>query len=164
MQVAHGLWGHQSMRVSVAVVERGPWRSSRDIARELELSQQRVLELRHDDQLHQYHYARKENLLSDYRPVWMNFVNVYGVNTLLMSSFYVVFYGQAKHILSLRVSLGSTSHLWARDNPHANRKRGCPVSCRASIELELSRSVRQRFRFLYDGAQTHCGFRKVDWT
>jgi hypothetical protein len=34
----------------IAAVEREPWRSSRDIARELGLSQRRVLEVLHDDQ------------------------------------------------------------------------------------------------------------------
>jgi hypothetical protein len=40
-----------------AAVEREPWKSSRDIARELGLSQQRGLEVLHDDQLHSYHYS-----------------------------------------------------------------------------------------------------------
>jgi hypothetical protein len=44
--------------VIIAAVEREPWRSSRDIARELRLSQPSVLEVLYDDQLHPYHYSR----------------------------------------------------------------------------------------------------------
>jgi hypothetical protein len=40
---------------TTAAVEREPWRSSRDIARELGLSQPRVFEVLHDDQVRPYH-------------------------------------------------------------------------------------------------------------
>jgi hypothetical protein len=39
----------------ISAVEQEPWRSSRDITRELGLSQLRVLEVLHDTQLHPYH-------------------------------------------------------------------------------------------------------------
>jgi hypothetical protein len=41
----------------IAAVEREPWRSSRDIGRELRLSQYRILEIFQDDQLLPYHYS-----------------------------------------------------------------------------------------------------------
>jgi hypothetical protein len=56
-----------------AAVEREPWRSSRDIARELGLSQPRVLEVLHDDQLHPYHYSRGAHLFPDDRFLRMQF-------------------------------------------------------------------------------------------
>jgi predicted transcriptional regulator len=40
----------------IAAVERQPQRSSHDIARELGLSPNRVLNLLHDNELHSYHY------------------------------------------------------------------------------------------------------------
>jgi hypothetical protein len=46
----------------IAAVEREPWRSSRDIARELGLSQPRVLEVLHDNQLNPYHYSRSAHV------------------------------------------------------------------------------------------------------
>lgn len=39
----------------ITEVEREPWRGSRDVAPELELSQPRVLEVLHDDHLHPCH-------------------------------------------------------------------------------------------------------------
>jgi hypothetical protein len=45
-----------------ADVERDPWRSSRDIARELGLSQPRVPEALHGEQLHPYHYSRSAHV------------------------------------------------------------------------------------------------------
>jgi hypothetical protein len=48
--------------VIIAAVEGEPWRSSLDIARELGLSQPRVLEVLHGDQLHPYHYSRSAHV------------------------------------------------------------------------------------------------------
>jgi hypothetical protein len=49
----HILYGHQPMKMPLSTaVERDPLRSSPDIVWELRLSQLRVLEVLHDDQLH----------------------------------------------------------------------------------------------------------------
>jgi hypothetical protein len=57
----------------IAAVEREPWRSSRDIARELGLSQPRILEVLHDDQLHPYHNSRSAHLFPDDRSLRKQF-------------------------------------------------------------------------------------------
>jgi len=59
----------------VASVEREPWRSSRDIALELVLSQSTVFEvdILHNNQLHLYHYSRSAHLFPDGRPICMQF-------------------------------------------------------------------------------------------
>ena len=53
--------------VIIAAVWRAHWRSSRDIALELELSQIRVHELLYYDQIQSYHYTRRAYLLPDDR-------------------------------------------------------------------------------------------------
>jgi hypothetical protein len=60
----------------IAAVEREPWRSSRDIERELGLSQPKVLEVLLDDQLHPYHYSRSAHLFPEDRPLRMKFLRV----------------------------------------------------------------------------------------
>jgi hypothetical protein len=55
-------------------VRREPWRrSSRDMVRELGLSQLRVLEVLSEDQLHPYQHSRSARLLSDDRPLRTQF-------------------------------------------------------------------------------------------
>jgi hypothetical protein len=58
---------------TIAALEREPWRSSRDIAREFGLSQPKVLEVLHDCQLHPYHYSRSAHLFPDDRPLGIQF-------------------------------------------------------------------------------------------
>jgi hypothetical protein len=48
------VWTPANENAIIAAVEREPWR--RDITRKLGLSQPRVLEVLHDDQLHPYHH------------------------------------------------------------------------------------------------------------
>jgi hypothetical protein len=93
----------------IAAVEREPWISSRDIAWELEISQPRVLEVLHDDQLHLYHYSRSAHLFSDDRPLQTQYANGYDTNTLRMSSFCTTFCGQTKRVLHVRVCSTSTT-------------------------------------------------------
>jgi hypothetical protein len=93
----------------LAAVEREPWRSSRDIVRELGLSQPRVLEILHDDQLHPYHYSRSTHLFPDIVLYGSNFANCYDINTLRMSSFYTTFCGQMKRVLRVRACSMSTT-------------------------------------------------------
>jgi hypothetical protein len=93
----------------ITVVEREPWRSSRDIARELGLSQQRVLEVLHDDQLHPYHYCGANICFQTIVLYRCNFANRYDINTLRMSSFYTTFCGQRKRDLRVRVCSTSTA-------------------------------------------------------
>jgi hypothetical protein len=89
---------------TTAAVEREPWRSSCDIARKLGLSQPRVLEVLHDDQLHPYYDSRSAHVSRR-----CNFVNGYDINTLRMSSFYITFCGQTKRVLRVRVRSASTT-------------------------------------------------------
>jgi hypothetical protein len=56
----------------VATVEREPWRSSRDIARELRLSEPSVLEVHHNDQLRP-DYSRSAHSFPADRPLRMQF-------------------------------------------------------------------------------------------
>jgi hypothetical protein len=57
----------------IAAVEREPWRNSRIIARELQISQSRVFEVLYKDQLHPYHYSGSSHLFADDRPPSMQF-------------------------------------------------------------------------------------------
>jgi hypothetical protein len=57
----------------IAAVEWEPWRSSWNITWELEVSQQRVLRVLHDDQLHPYHYLWSAHLFPDDCPLQMKF-------------------------------------------------------------------------------------------
>jgi hypothetical protein len=91
--------------IAVAV-ERKPWRLP-NIARELELYQQRVLIVLHDDQLYAYPLLAERTFAS--RP-WSsygyNFVNGYDINTERMSSFLIKFYGDKKYVLRVMMCLG----------------------------------------------------------
>ena len=58
-------------------MERAPWRSPRDAALELELSQLRVLELLHYDGRQPYHYTRREYLFPNDRSRTLTYENGY---------------------------------------------------------------------------------------
>jgi hypothetical protein len=111
-----------------AAVGREPWRSSRDIARESGLSQQRVLEVLHDDQLQPYHYSRSAYLFSDDRPRRMQFCewlrNQHAADDL---SLHNILWTDEACFTRQGVFKVHNSHLWARDNPHAIRERGYQV-------------------------------------
>ena len=67
---AHGLYGHQPIEGAIiAVVGRERWKSPRDIAREMGLSQPRVLWLLLDAQLHPYPYLRNAHMFQYDRPL-----------------------------------------------------------------------------------------------
>jgi hypothetical protein len=57
----------------------------------------------------------------------------YDINTVLISSLYVTFCGQTKHVLGVRVCSTFTSHLWARGNPHAIHE--CEYEVRFSFSI-----------------------------
>jgi hypothetical protein len=78
-------------------VECEAWRSSQDVARQLGLSQPRVLEVRRDDQLRPNHLLVECTSVSGKNAF-------YGyINTLWMCPFYVTFCGQKKHALRVRM-------------------------------------------------------------
>jgi hypothetical protein len=56
------VWSPANEDAINGTVELEPWRSSGDIARELGLSQARVVKVFHDDQLHPYPYSRSAHV------------------------------------------------------------------------------------------------------
>jgi hypothetical protein len=118
----------------ISAVEREPWRSSRDIARELGLSQPRVLEVLHGDQLHPYHYSRSAHLVPDDRPLRMQFCewlrHRYAADKFFLHN---ILWTDEACFTREGVFNVHNSHLWARDNPHAIRERGCQVCFRVSV-------------------------------
>jgi hypothetical protein len=109
----------------VAAVEREPWRSSRDIARELRLSEPSVLEVQHDDQLRPDHYSRSAHSFPADRPLrmqfWKQLWHRHAADKLLLHNIW-----WTDEACFTRNSMFSVhnSHLWARDNPHAICKHG----------------------------------------
>jgi hypothetical protein len=85
----------------IAAVEQEPWRSSRDITRELGVSKPRVHQLLHDSCIHTTHYTRSEFLFYDDWPLCMKFGDCN--NTLRISSFHTKFFGRTKCVLRVAV-------------------------------------------------------------
>jgi len=71
----------------IAAVERGPWRSPRDIVLELELSQLKVLELLHYDRRQPHRYTWKEYLFPDDRSRTPKYENGYDFRQRRIASF-----------------------------------------------------------------------------
>jgi hypothetical protein len=99
----------------IAALEREPWRSSRDIARELGLSQLRVLEVLHADQLHPYHYSRSAHLFADDHPLRMQFCewlrHQHAADELLLHN---ILWTDEACFTREGVFSVHNSHLWAR--------------------------------------------------
>jgi hypothetical protein len=66
------------------------------------------------------------------------FVNDNDIDTLQTVSFCLIYCGQRKHVLLVRVSSTSTSHLWEWDNSCAVCERGIRFASVSALALELS--------------------------
>jgi hypothetical protein len=86
---------------TIATVIREPWRSSRNVARELVLIQPVVLEVLHDYQLHPCHYSR--NARREYRQPQMQFYEWLRHENTAASSPYIIFWWQKRRVLRLKV-------------------------------------------------------------
>jgi hypothetical protein len=122
----------------ITAVERELWRSSGDIARELGLSQPRVLEVLHDDQLHPYHYLQSAHLFPDDRPLRMQFCEWLRHQHAANEIFLHILWTDEACLTRVRVCSTSTTHLWARHNPHATRERGFQVRFSVAFGLVSS--------------------------
>jgi hypothetical protein len=101
----------------IAAVERAPWKSSRDIAIELELLQLRDLELLLYDQRHpsiplhaqKISFPRRSFSTADARE-WLR------LSPKEDNILHTTFCGQMKRAVCQTIWSAFTSHLWARDN------------------------------------------------
>jgi hypothetical protein len=122
----------------IAAVEREPWESSRDIARELGLPQPRVLEVLHDDQMHPYHYSRSAHLFPDDRPLRMQYCawlrHQHAADEFFLHN---ILWTDEACFTREGVFNVHNSHLWARDNPHAIRERGYQVRFSVSVWADI---------------------------
>jgi len=122
----------------IAAVERAPWRSSRDIVLELELSQLRVLEL-----LHYYQTAiplHAEGISFPRR----SFSNADVRECLRLSPkedniLYTTFCGQMKRAVGQTILSAFTSHLWAGDNHNAICEWGIDIGFRVKVWVGMMR-------------------------
>jgi hypothetical protein len=69
------------------------------------------------------------------------FSNGNDIGTLQVISFYVIFCGQMKRVLPVRVSSISTSHFGEWDNPCAIREHGIRFTSVSAMALELSETL-----------------------
>jgi hypothetical protein len=121
------------MKFIIAAVEQESWRSSRDIARELGLSQLRVLEVLHNDQLYPYHYFRSAHLFPDNHSLWMQFWEWLRHQHAADELFLQILWTDEACFTREGVLNVYNSHLWAQDNPHAIRERGYEVRFSVSV-------------------------------
>jgi hypothetical protein len=149
----------------IPAVDRKP-RSSRDIPRELGLTQTQVLKVLHEDQLHPHYCSRSAHLCPNDRslrmqlPEWLQREQT----AALLLSIFATFCGQMTREIVPNVH---SSIFWTLDNPRHLRPRvsapyeGGPVSAprrRDSLEdgisglQEVLPVVRQRIRLQHDGA------------
>jgi hypothetical protein len=91
-----------------AAAERKLWRSSRDIAQELGLSQPRVIEVLHDDQLHPYNFLRSALLFPGDRPIQLLFCECLQQHNA-DKPFLLTPCGEMKHVLRVRVCSSFTA-------------------------------------------------------
>lgn len=93
----------------IVTVEWDSWKSSHDITWELRLSQLRVIEVLHDNQMQPYDCLWEQIYFQTFILYRCNFLNGYDINTVWMTSFYITSCGQTKHILHVRVCSTSTT-------------------------------------------------------
>lgn len=118
------------------LVEWGLWFRSRDFTLELGFSQRRpskcfiIINFIHTATCGVHIFQMI--ILKDV----FKFVNGNDIDALQMVSFYVIFCGQMKRILLMRVSSTSTSHLWERDDPYAMCEYGLRFTSASVLALE----------------------------
>jgi hypothetical protein len=113
------------------------WRSSRLIAREMGLSQPRVLEVLHDNELHANHYSRSARLFSGDRPLRIQFCkSLRRQNTADELILYNILWTERKDIFKREGVFDiHNSHLWARDDRPCIRE--CAYQFRSSVSATI---------------------------
>jgi hypothetical protein len=121
------VWAPATEDAIILAVERDPSRSSRDIARELELPQVPVLNTLHDDELQPYHYLQNQHQLPEDRPLRMQFCEWSCQQHAADALYENILWTDEGCFTREGVFNVQNSHLWSRASLHATRALGYQV-------------------------------------
>jgi hypothetical protein len=126
----------------IAAVKWEPRWSSNHLALELELSQPSVLKVRHNNQLHPYHYLWSTHLFLDNHPLCMQFCewlqHQHAADELFLHN---ILWTDKACFTPDSVFNTLNSHLWAQDNPHTICKHGYWVHFSVSVWAGITRNI-----------------------